>query len=160
YFAKTLPELAAAAATGPHRDALVADVQAAGERAKRAYTRFSERIAATFFQDATRNDVTGLKPPFRGDRFALGEAEYDWALHNNLRLDTTAAELFAKSWPVVEATQAEMVALARRIAAAHGWKTEGDGPAVVRAVFEELGRDAPATDAEMIESYRATGARL
>ena len=43
------------------------------------------------------------RSPYRADRFAFGESEYDWALHNNLRLnDTAAAAVHQSSWPVVE----------------------------------------------------------
>ncbi len=49
----------------------------------------------------------------------MGEEEYNWALRNNLRLSDTADQLYEASWPIVEKTRADMVALAKQIAAAH-----------------------------------------
>jgi uncharacterized protein (DUF885 family) len=108
--------------------------------------------------------VKALTPQFRADRFAFGEVEYDWALHNNLHLDTTAAALYQQASPPVLATRAQMVTLARSIAQAHHWTvpagSAGGADALVSMVFEHLGQDAPANDAAMVESYRKTGQRL
>ena len=79
-------------------------------------------LASTFFDNPAGKDVSALKPDYRADHFAFGEAEYDWALHNNLRLDTTAGELFSQSWPVVTNTRDKMIELAREIATSHKWK--------------------------------------
>ena len=117
-------------------------------------------IAATFFEDTGGGGEPLLRAQYRADRFALGETEYDWALRNNLRLTVSAAELFAQAWPAVEATRAEMIALARQIAATRLLSSGGDGPASVRAVFEQLGRNAPQSDADMLEGYRRAGQRL
>jgi uncharacterized protein (DUF885 family) len=165
YFGRTLPQLAAqdVDASLPHRDALLHDLQAAGSGAADAYRALSAFVARTFFEPAAEGDDAApptLRSEYRADRFAFGEAEYDWALQHNLRVSSTAAELYAQVWPVVAATRATMVVLARRIAAAHQWRTDADGPAVVRAVFAQLSRDAPRTDAEMIEGYRSAAARL
>ncbi|HVH84922.1 MAG TPA: DUF885 family protein, partial [Steroidobacteraceae bacterium] len=159
YFASTLPQLAAGAITSAQRAALLHDLTAAGEAAAAAYRHLAAMIASVFFED-TGGGEPALRAEFRADRFACGETEYDWALRNNLRLSSTAAELFAQSSPAVEATRAEMIALARQIAASHRWPRTGDGPASVRAVFEQLSRDAPQSDAEMLEGYRRAGARL
>ena len=108
-------------------------------------------------------DAKALKPQFRADRFAVGEAEYDLALRNNLHVETTATALFNQSWPVLQARRAQMIALARGIAQAHHWvpaATSGAADALVSMVFEHLQQNAPATDAAMIESYRKVGQRL
>jgi uncharacterized protein (DUF885 family) len=155
YFGRTLAQTAAGAISSANREALLRDLQAAGEAAATAYRHLSEFVAATFFApDATP------RSEYRADRFALGEAEYDWALRHNLRLGSSAAELYGESGPVVEETRAAVIALAGRIAGSRGLQTSGAGPAIVRAVFEELGRDAPLTDAEMLAGYRRTGQRL
>jgi uncharacterized protein (DUF885 family) len=112
--------------------------------------------------------VGEVKPQFREDRYAPGEEEYNWALKNNLRLNTTAGRLYEEAWPVVEATQQEMIKLAREIAAKHNLKAAapegGAGGAadfeLVRAVFDELGKDYPKTDAEMIKWYEEAARRL
>ena len=92
------------------------DLTAAAAGASRAYTDFHGFVLATFFDDAAQEGPAALKAPFRADHFAFGAVEYDWAIRNNLQLDTTAAKLFGESWPVVNATRAELVTLAREIA--------------------------------------------
>ncbi len=159
YFATTLPQLASGAIVSGQRATLLHDLAAAGDAAAAAYRHLSAMIAAVFFEEGVGGEPA-LKAEFRADRFAFGETEYDWALRNNLRLSSTAGELFAQSWPAVEATRAEMVTLARTIAASHQWPLAGEGAGVVRAVFGELSRDAPQSDAEMLEGYRRTGARI
>jgi len=158
YFSATLPQLAAGEATGPHRESLLKDLQAAGSAAADAYRHLNAFITATFFEAG--GGGLALRSEYRAGRFALGEAEYDWALRHNLHLTSTAAELYAESWPAVEATRAEMIVLARQIAGSHRWGPAGGGPATVRTVFEQLSREAPQSDAEMLEAYRRTGARL
>ena len=160
YFSKTLPGIAARDITGPNRDSLIESVSEAGQSAAAAYRHLREFIVATFFVDATRSGVEALKQPFRADRYALGEREYQWALRNNLRLEGTVAQLYDESWPIVEATRSSMITLAREIAAKHKWKVPAEGPDVVRIVFDELSRDAPRNDDEMLEGYRQTGVRL
>jgi uncharacterized protein (DUF885 family) len=157
YFSGTLQQIAASAIASAQRDALLRDLQTAGDDAAAAYRRLRDFMAATFF---VSTDPPRPKSAYSADRFAFGESEYDWALQHNLRLNTTAAELFTQSWPVVEGTRAAMESLARQIAGSHGWTVPADGPGAVRAVFEQVSRDAPRTDAEMIEGYRRTGQRL
>jgi len=101
-----------------------------------------------------------LKADYRADRFALGRTEYDWALHNNLQLDTTGSDLFMQAAPIIVDSRDQMIALAREVAKSHKWNTPADGTGVVRAVFEQLSRDAPRNDDEMVEGYRKTGERL
>ena len=161
YFSKTLQQIAATDVSSAHREALLRDLQAAGNDAAAAYRRLREFVLRTFFDSGASGDSVPVpKSEYRADHFAFGEAEYDWALRNNLHLTDTAASLFAASWPVVEGTRAQMVALAREIAASHKWPTGPDGPATVRRVFEQLSVNAPRTDAEMLEGYRRTGQRL
>ncbi len=159
YFAKTLPQMAAADIGPAHREALVRELQDAGTGAAAAYRQLRDFIATTFFEDARAEGNTALKPAFRADRYAFGAAEYDWALRNNLRVSTSAAELYASAWPVVQATRAQMVTLARQIAASQKWPAPANEQ-VVRTVFEQLSQNAPRSDAEMVEGYRKTGQRL
>lgn len=169
YFAKALPAIAQQTMTGGNRDALLRQLQQAGKDAAAAYQQLHDYVADTFFVDPAGQDVKALKPQYRVDRFALGEAEYDWALHNNLHLEGTAAALYPQSWPVVLATRAQLVTLARSIAQARHWALPGGttaagnaaaADATVRMVFAQLQQDAPANDAAMVESYRKTGERL
>ena len=161
YFEQTLPGIA--------RDrlganaALAAEVARASADASAAFREFNAFMRATFVADDRRNDDGYVKPPFRGNRYAFGAAEYDWALKNNLKLDTTAAELYEKAWPIVERTQAEMAALARQIAAARGIRVAAKAAPtgmVVRAVMDALDKEAPKSDAETIEWYRKAGENM
>jgi uncharacterized protein (DUF885 family) len=160
YFAVVLPRIANERVGTDNRGALLWDLTPAAARAADAYARFRSFILVTFFADDSLADEMAVKPAFRGDRFALGPAEYDWALHNNLRLSESSAQLYADSLPVIAATRTAMAALAREIAKSHGWRTPADDAGVVRSVFALLGRDAPRSDAEMIRWYRDTGMRL
>lgn len=159
YFAATVPELNARYQASTSSAQLTA-LKAAGQEAAAAYTRLHNYLVQTFFDDPSALGSAALKPAFRQDRYAIGEAEYDWALHNNFRLQTTAGKLYDDSWPVVQQTRGEMVSLAREIAEKHGWPQAGDGPATVGRVFSSLSEDAPSDDAEMLAGYRKVIGRL
>lgn len=158
YFESTLPQIASERIAGPQREQLLAQAGEASRRAAAAYQRFRQFIATTFFDDPTKE--SGVKSRFAGDRFLFGEAEYEWALKNNLRVGRSAAQLYQEAWPIVVRTQEEMIALARAIASRHGWNVPDDGPAAVRAVFDRLGEDYPKSDAEMVAWYRDASFRL
>jgi uncharacterized protein (DUF885 family) len=164
YFSRTLPQLAAADIGAAHREALLRELQVAGDAAAGAYRHLRDFVATSFFEDSGADGTTPVpRSPYRADRFAFGASEYDWALHNNLRLNDSAAALFTASWPVVERSSAQIVTLAGQIAASHGWPAGADGAdgaATVRTVFAQLSQDAPRTDAQMIDGYRRTAARL
>jgi len=159
YFGKTLQQIGAADIAAAHRDALLHELAEAGNAAAAAYRHLHDFVAGSYFEDVRGEGSAGLKPAYRADRYVLGATEYDWALRNNLRVSTTAAELYASSWPVVQATRAEMIALARQVAAAHKWPA-ASGEETVRTVFEQLSQSAPHSDAEMAEGYRQAGLRL
>lgn len=157
YFDETLPKLAEERINGTNKDQLLTQIRDNSKQAAGAYRGLRDFVANTFFDDAT-----GARPKaqFAGDRFAMGEAEYDWALKNNFHIDKTAAQLYEEAWPIVEATQREMIDLAREIGKSHGWTLPSEGPAAVRAVFDELSKDYPKSDAEMISWYRDAAFRL
>jgi uncharacterized protein (DUF885 family) len=157
YFDETLPKLAEERVTGANREQLLAQIRDASKQAAGAYRGLRGFVANTFFDDVTGAKV---KAQFAGDRFAMGEAEYDWALKNNFHIDETAAQLYEEAWPIVEATQKEMIDLAREIGKSHGWTLPAEGPAAVRAVFDELSKDYPKSDAEMVSWYRDAAFRL
>ncbi|HYH86984.1 MAG TPA: DUF885 domain-containing protein [Pyrinomonadaceae bacterium] len=162
YFAEELPKLAQERlAAGEASDQLLTQVKQASQAASDAYKKFAEFARTTFF-DAAPDAPDGLLPKsqFSADRYAFGEAEYDWAIKNNLRMDTTAAKLYEESWPIVEDTRKQMVELARKIGEKRTLKLPEDGMQAVRAVFDELGKEYPKTDAEMVEWYKEAGVRL
>jgi uncharacterized protein (DUF885 family) len=157
YFSDTLPRLAAdRLAPGADRDRTLEQLRAAGKDAAAAYTKFRTFIATTFFQPDGRT----IKPQYAADRFAMGSQEYDWALQNNFHLDKKSAALYDESWPIVEQTQRQMIDLARQIGQQKGWTLPADGPAAVRAVFDQLSKDYPKSDAEMVSWYRDAAFRL
>ncbi len=159
YFARALPALAEKNLPAAERDALRGELQNAGKAAAAAYEHLRDFVIATFYESAKKIDRDGLKPPFRADRYAFGEAEYDWALKNNLGLQQSAAQLFDEAQRVVEATRQELISLAAEVAKSHHIAV-AKGPGAVRLVFEALGKNAPKTDAEMLAGYIETGKRL
>lgn len=191
YFEKTLPALAKErVAGGAGRDELLKQLDEAAKGAAGAYLNLRTFVAQNFFETGSKPDkalpegaptpakgagtkagasgveagklsAANVKAEFRQDRYAFGEAEYDWALKNNLRLpDATAAKLFDESMAIVNATQAEMVTLAREIGKRKTMELPEDGDAAVLKVFEELGRDYPKSDAEMVKWYEEAAFRL
>jgi uncharacterized protein (DUF885 family) len=159
YFQTELPAIARQRIGGEQRDKLIAALESSSHGAAESYRKFASWVAHAYFVNPNGTDASAFKPQFRADRYVFGEEEYDWALKNNLRLEKTAAQLYDESWPIVEATSASMVALAGEIAKTHNWQVP-EGAAGVRAVFDRLSEDAPKSDDEMIEWYRATGARI
>jgi len=160
YFAETLPKLAEERVSGADRDEMIKQVRTASEQASAAYTGLRDFIGKTFFDDATKKDVSGLKEEFRTDRYAMGEEEYNWAVKNNLRVNKTAAQLYDEAMPIVEATQQEMIDLARQIGTKRNITLPAEGPAAVRAVFDELSKDYPKSDAEMVQWYNDSAFKL
>jgi uncharacterized protein (DUF885 family) len=152
YFETTLPGLAAERTKGqPFTEAVVSELKSSGAAAAvafRDFRGFVERSLATL--------------P-RQDRFAFGEKEYDWALRNNLRVASPAAELYEKSWAVVQKTRDGLMAAARVVAEKNGldrpWD-EAHREASTRAVFDLLSRDYPKSDDEMVRWYHDTALRL
>jgi uncharacterized protein (DUF885 family) len=157
YFGETLPALAAERLAGPQREVLLTRLRDAGRAASDAYRQMRNFVAQTFFDGAGAGN---LKAPFAADRFAMGEEAYNWALKNNFRIDKTAAQLYDEAWPIVEHTRQQMIDLAREIGKAKGWRVPADGPSAVRSVFDELSKDYPKSDAEMIAWYRDSAFRL
>jgi len=159
YFEKTLPALAEERISGPRRAELLDGLRKASSGAARAYRDLRKFVARMFFDEAANGELT-IKRAFRRDRFALGRREYDWAIRNNLAVAKTSSQLYDEAWPIVQQTREGMVKLAREIALRHGWAVPPDGAAAVRAVLDELSKDSPTTDAEMIAWYRDAAFRL
>lgn len=159
YFATTLPDLAAKRiAAGAQHDDLVNRVAAASKKASEAYGNFHDFIMKTFFTGPSEQPV--INEQFAQDRYALGEDEYNWALKNNLHYDRTAAQLYDESWAIVQDTRSQMVKLAREIGSKRNLALPAEDDAAVRAVFDELSKEYPKSDDEMIQWYRDTATRL
>src|SRR5262249_41114780 len=139
------------------REQLLTDLRLASRQAADAYRAMRDFVADTYF---AARDAKTLKPAFAVDHYAMGEPEYDWALKNNLRTATTAAQLFEAAPTVIQETQRQMVDIARQIGTAHNWTLPPDGNAAVRAVFDNLSKDYPKSDTEMIAWYRDAAFRV
>ena len=160
YFQETLPATAAERLAPAQRDAILTQLRDSTKQAADAYRDLHSFIATNFFDDPTKKDNSGLKPQFRADRYAPGEETYNWAVKNNLRIDKTATQLYEEAMPIVEATRNEMFELARKVGEKRGLTLPAEGSAAVRAVFDELSKDYPKSDAEMIQWYKDAAARL
>jgi uncharacterized protein (DUF885 family) len=160
YFDETLPKLAEERIGGPQRDQVLTQVRDGSKQAAAAFRGLRDFVANTFFDDPAKKDISGLKAAFRSDRYAMGEEEYNWAVVNNLRVKKTAAQLYEEAMPIIEATQKEMIEFARKIGEKHGLTLPAEGSPAVRAVFDELSKDYPKSDAEMVQWYRDTAFRL
>ena len=150
YFEKTLPERAKDAGTVLD-DAGRASLLSASGAAAAAFREFRRGLLDLYFGP----DGKTLKPAFGRDRYAAGEAEYTWALRNNLHVSATPRELHGRGKAAVAATLGQMTSLARRIADARGWSD-----ASLPAVFARLSDEAPKTDDDMLASYRDACRRL
>ena len=159
YFQTEFPAIAKQRMGGKNLETRFSRIEGASHGAAVSYRQFADWVARTYFVNPKGKDASALKPQFRADRYAFGEKEYNWAIKNNLRIDSTADKLYDEAWPIVESTQKQMIALAAEIAKAHSL-TVPEGGAGVRAVFDELSKDAPKNDEEMVSWYRDTGARI
>ncbi|MDQ3917216.1 MAG: DUF885 domain-containing protein [Acidobacteriota bacterium] len=167
YYEKDFPDLFTKdIVPGPQREDLLKQLADASKAAAGAYRGLHDFIAQTFFDEVKPPGTPfsevkpAVKEQFRADRFPFGEAEYNWALKNNLRVEKPAAQLYEESWPVVQATQSEMFKLARQIGPKHNLNLPADDMQAVRAVMDELGKDYPKTDAEEVSWYKDAAVRL
>jgi uncharacterized protein (DUF885 family) len=159
YFQTEFPAIARQRMGGKNLETRLARISGASHGAAESYRQFADWVARTYFVNPKGTGAGALKADIRADRYAFGEVEYNWALKNNLRLGTTADQLYTGALPIVEATQKQMIALAAEIAKTRNLQVP-EGGAGVRAVFDELSKDAPKSDEEMIGWYRDTGARI
>jgi uncharacterized protein (DUF885 family) len=164
YFAVKLPETAKERlAAGEASDQMLTQLNQACQQASDSYKKFAGFVRDTFFDpsgSAEKGKELKPKAQFAQDHYAFGEEEYNWALKNNLRMETTASKLYEEAWPIVEETRRQMIDLARQIGQKRGMTLPEDGPQAVQAVLEELGKEYPQTDAEMVNWYKEAGVRL
>jgi uncharacterized protein (DUF885 family) len=129
----------------------MADLAPAAEAAARAFEAFAEAVSVIY--PATD----------RQDRFAVGEAEYEWRLRNNLHLDRSAADLFAYGQQQTALYQAKIYAVAQEVAAearlALPFGSREEKNASVHKVMEHLSGDSPKSDDEMLAWYVEAGRR-
>jgi uncharacterized protein (DUF885 family) len=146
-----------------HRDAVLAALEPAAAAAASAYADFAKQLEEIFLEKRAGKELV-FREPFRQDRFALGEAEYDAAVTEYLHVNRRAAELFEYGAARVAETQGLMVEVARRVADRRGlrlaWDTPAAAKASVRRVMDDLSRDYPKNDEELFEAFREKARQL
>jgi len=152
YFRVTLPETAAKQlGDRPFAAATLAQLTAGGAKAAEAYQRFARGLGEMFDVHET------------ADRFATGEAEYDWRLQHCLKISRRSAALYQYGAEQVALYEGKMFEVAEEIARGAGLRlpfgTDAERRASVRAVLEHLSKDAPADDDELLRWYREAGER-
>ncbi|HEX6559523.1 MAG TPA: DUF885 domain-containing protein [Longimicrobiales bacterium] len=99
----------------------------------------------------------------RQDRFAIGEREYEWRLHNNLRDARSAAQLWDYGAQQVAYYQDLIYTVAAEVAGTNKLGLRFDTPdarnAAVRGVMDFLSKDSPRNDDELLSWYVGTGKR-
>jgi uncharacterized protein (DUF885 family) len=129
----------------------MSSVASASEAAAKAYEDFALWLEQKF--PATDNK----------DRFALGEADYQWRVRNVLRDERSPSELFEYGARQVEEYTQRMADVAERIARERTislpFGTEQDRAWSIRRVMEDLSAESPSNDDELLAWYREAGAR-
>lgn len=133
-----------------YASSVLAGIAGAGETAARAYEDFAAWLERNF-------------PADRTDRFALGEAAYQWRLRTVFREERAPADLFEYGHRQVEEYTRRMAEVAERIARERGislpFGNEQDRAWSIRRVMEDLSAESPANDDELLRWYRETGER-
>src|SRR5213076_665983 len=125
-------------------------ITSAGAAAAKAWDDFAAFLGANFNVNET------------ADRFASGEAEYDWRVHNVLRDPRSAAQLFQYGKEQVDLYTTRIYAIARVVAADAKLPLSFEQArrnASVRAVMDYLSKDSPKNDDQLFQWYRQAGDR-
>lgn len=151
YFRVTLPATArgfiGSRGFGPQ---MLSRITSAGDTAARAWEDFARFLGATF---DVRESI---------DRFPVGEAEYEWRVHNVLRDRRTAAELLQYGKEQVDLYTGRIFDVARSVADGAKLGLSFDNAqrnASTRAVMDYLSKDSPRSDDELLQWYRDAGER-
>ncbi len=151
YFRATLPALAAKFMGGrPFAAAALTRLRTAAERAASSYEGFAGFLRQTYGADRT-------------DRYAVGEREYAWRVRNNLRDTRTPQQLFDYGEAQVALYQGKIYEVAQTVAREANltlpFGTTDEKNAGVRAVMDQLAKDAPRNDDELLQWYVDAGKR-
>jgi uncharacterized protein (DUF885 family) len=152
YFRTTLRDTAARLlGARPFAAATLAQVASVAAGAADAYERFGRGLGELFDVHETV------------DRFAAGEAEYDWRLRHCLNVSRRSSELYQYGADQVALYEGKVFEVAAEVARAAGltlpFGTDQERRASVRAVLDLLSKDAPADDDELFRWYREDGER-
>ena len=152
YFRTTLPKTAQQfLGNRPFAAGMMTQISAAGAAAANAWEQFAAWLPQNF-------DVTEAV-----DRYAAGEREYEWRVHNVLRDPRTAAELYEYGAAQVALYTGRIVDVAKEFAdnAKLGlpFGTDAEKYAGVKRVMDFLSKDAPKNDDQLFKWYRDAGDR-
>src|SRR4029079_12057588 len=152
YFRVTLPKTAQQfIVSRPFSAAMMTQITAAGNSAAVAWEGFAAWLAQNF-------DVNEA-----ADRYASGESEYEWRVHNVLRDPRTAAELYDYGAAQVALYTGKIIAVAKEFSE-NGqlglpFGSDADNYSSVKRVMDFLSKDAPKNDDQLFKWYRDAGDR-
>jgi uncharacterized protein (DUF885 family) len=152
YFRVTLPKTAQQfIGTRPFAAAMMTQINAAGNSAAYAWDQFASWLGQNF----------DVNEPV--DRYASGEREYEWRVHNVLRDPRSAAELYEYGASQVALYTGKIFDVAREFSenAKLGlpFGTDAEKYVSVKRVMDFLSKDAPKNDEQLFKWYRDAGAR-
>ena len=130
---------------------MLAAVTRASGRAADAFQEFTEFLQKTYDQSERTN------------RYAAGEAEYDWRLTHCLHMPRSSAELWDYGAEQVALYESRLYEVAREVAGSAKLDVDLDNAsarrAAVRRIMQHLSSDSPKNDDELLRWYRDTGGR-
>ena len=152
YFRTTLPKTAQQfLGSRPFAAAMMTQINAAGATAANAW----EQFATWLSQNYDVNEAV--------DRYAAGEREYEWRVHNILQDPRSAAELYEYGASQVALYTGKIVDVAKEFSqtAKLGlpFGSDADNYASVKRVMDFLSKDSPKDDDQLFKWYRDAGDR-
>ena len=152
YFRSTLPARARVdLGDRQFAPAMTERVANAGAAAARAYDQFASWMASAYPLDE------------RANRFALGEAAYEWRVRTVFREERSANELFEYGDQQVEEYTERMAEVAERLLRERGIAvprgTAEDRAWSIRRVMDDLAAESPENDEQLFAWYRQTAQR-
>jgi uncharacterized protein (DUF885 family) len=152
YFRVTLPKTAGQfIGSRPFAGGMLAQIGTAGAAAANAWEQFAAFLAATY----------NVEEPV--DRYAVGEAEYEWRVHNVLRDPRSVAELYEYGASQVALYTGKIVDVAREFSSSAKldlpFGSDAANYASVKRVMDFLSKDAPKNDDQLFKWYRDAGDR-
>jgi len=152
YFRNTLPKNAQQyLGTRDFARRMLAELTGAGIAAANAWEAFAAWIPQTYDVNETV------------DRYAIGESEYEWRVHNILNDPRSAAELYEYGAAQVALYTAKMVDVAREFSAdakmGLSFNTDAEKNLGIRRVMDFLSKDSPKNDDQLFKWYQDAGAR-
>lgn len=152
YFRTTLPKTAQQfIGSRPFAAGMMTQITAAGNSAATAWDGFALFLSQNFDVNETV------------DRYASGEAEYEWRVHNVLRDSRNAAELYEYGAAQVGLYTGKLVEVAKEFSANAKlnlpFGSDADNYASVKKVMDFLSKDSPKDDDQLFKWYRDAGDR-